>query len=114
MGQINYSGSNAYMDGLARHRRAMKLPGMVVQWGAWGEVGMALTLDKASKARFAKSPQPPFTNCEGLAGLEMGLRSKAPVFSVFKWNSDAMFQVIYENTSVTHAYGRNFTSNMYP
>jgi hypothetical protein len=114
MGQINYSGSNSYLDALARHRRAVNLPGMVVQWGAWGEVGMAANLDQASKARFAQSPMPPFANSEGLAGLEVGIRSNIPYFSVFKYNPEMMFQIVSANTGVTHAYGRNFTSNVYP
>merc|ERR1712232_354362 len=39
MGQLNYSASNAAMDGIARHRRAMGLPALTIQWGARGEVG---------------------------------------------------------------------------
>merc|ERR1712048_182412 len=114
MGQINYSGSNSYLDALGRHRRAMNLPGMVIQWGAWGEVGMAANLDQASKQRFAQSPMPPFANSEGLAGMETAIRSKVPVNSVFKYNPQLMFAMVSENTGANHAYGRNFTSNTYP
>merc|ERR1739848_639719 len=49
MGQSNYSSSNSYLDALARHRRAMGLPATAIQWGAWGDVGMAANLDQASK-----------------------------------------------------------------
>ncbi|CAJ1386321.1 unnamed protein product [Effrenium voratum] len=74
MGQLNYSSSNAWLDGLSRHRNALGKPCMAPQWGAWGEVGMAANLDDASKRRMAMSPMPPFTNAEGLYGMECGLR----------------------------------------
>ena len=51
MGQLNYSASNAWLDALARHRRALGKPCMAPQWGAWGEVGMAANLDDASRRR---------------------------------------------------------------
>mmetsp|Transcript_72784 Transcript_72784/g.157975 ORF Transcript_72784/g.157975 Transcript_72784/m.157975 type:complete len:161 (+) Transcript_72784:3-485(+) len=114
MGQINYSGSNAFLDGLARHRKALGKPGMVVQWGAWGEVGMAASLDAASKLRFANSPQPPFLNREGLAGLQEGIRSGVAYFSAFKFNPTAQLALVQGNTSVNHAFMRNFYTNSFP
>ncbi|CAE7459564.1 pks15/1 [Symbiodinium sp. CCMP2592] len=74
MGQLNYSSSNAWLDALSRHRNALGKPCAAPQWGAWGEVGMAANLDDASQRRMAQSPMPPFTNAEGLFGLECGLR----------------------------------------
>eukprot|EP00913_Durusdinium_trenchii_P020525 g19278.t1 len=75
MGQLNYSASNSWLDALARHRLALGKPCAAPQWGAWGEVGMAAQLDEAIQKRFQAGPQPPFTNAEGLWGLECGLRS---------------------------------------
>jgi len=88
MGQSNYAASNAMLDGIARHRRAIGLPGTSIQWGAWGEAGMAANMDKVNRRRVNEGPMPYFTNREGLKGLEAGLLTDLPTFSVFKYNID--------------------------
>ncbi len=40
-GQTNHAAANAFLDQLARHRQALGLPGQVIQWGAWSELGEA-------------------------------------------------------------------------
>jgi len=114
MGQTNYSCANSFMDALARQRRALDLPGMAVQWGAWGEVGMASTLDDASKRRMAQSPVPPFSNKEGLAGLERGLRSQLPYFTVMKYWPKLMFEVVQGAGQLNQCYFRNFVRGVTP
>ncbi len=51
MGQPNYAASNAMLDGIARHRRGLDMPGTAIQWGAWGEAGMAASMDQVNRRR---------------------------------------------------------------
>jgi len=49
-GQANYAAANAFVDALMHHRRSIGLPGLSINWGAWGGTGMA-----ASHARQMES-----------------------------------------------------------
>lgn len=114
MGQLNYSASNSFLDGLSRHRRALGKVSMAPQWGAWGDVGMAANLDDASRRRMANSPMPYFSNPEGLYGMECGLRSNLPYFGVFKLNPPLMFGMVYGDDVPQQCYVRNFHSDIVP
>lgn len=50
-GQAGYAAANAFLDHLARHRRARGRPGLAVSWGTWAEVGMAATLGPEAEHR---------------------------------------------------------------
>lgn len=114
MGQINYSGSNAFLDALCRHRGAFGKCGTAIQFGGWGEIGMASTMDAASRKRLDDSPWPMFETKSGLSGLENALKTGLPNVSVFKLNPPAMFDVTKPCDTVTQCYFRNFTSEMIP
>jgi acyl transferase domain-containing protein/acyl carrier protein len=50
-GQGGYAAANAFMDGLAHLRRASGLPALSINWGPWGDAGMAADLKDASRQR---------------------------------------------------------------
>ncbi|MDJ0591359.1 MAG: alpha/beta fold hydrolase [Pleurocapsa sp. MO_226.B13] len=41
-GQSNYSVANTGLDAIARYRRSLGLPALSINWGAWGDSGMAV------------------------------------------------------------------------
>jgi phthiocerol/phenolphthiocerol synthesis type-I polyketide synthase C len=53
-GQGNYAAANAFMDGLVQHRRSSGLPGLSINWGPWGEVGMIAELDQRDWNRWVE------------------------------------------------------------
>ena len=52
-GQGNYAAANAFMDALVYHRRAMALPGLSINWGAWAEIGLVAEMDRQQQNRLA-------------------------------------------------------------
>merc|ERR1719188_45404 len=114
MGQINYSGSNSFLDCIARTRHGQGKAGTAIQWGAWGEVGMAATMTDSMRARTMNGPMPYFTNKQGVEGLEAGLRTGLPYFSVFIFNPPVMFGMTGGEDSTQACYVRNWTCEIVP
>ncbi|CAL1144032.1 unnamed protein product [Cladocopium goreaui] len=114
MGQVNYSASNTCLDGLTRHRVALGKPCTAIHWGAWGEVGMAATMDDVMRNRVMMGPMPYFTVAQGLQGLEGGLRTGMPEFSVFIVNTPVMFGMIQGDQTPMARYMRNSSCEWLP
>ncbi|WP_437965697.1 SDR family NAD(P)-dependent oxidoreductase [Sorangium sp. So ce260] len=82
-GQADYGAANAFLDGLAQHRRALGLPASSINWGAWAEAGMATTLGDY----FNDRGMPPFSPRRGLEALGHVLQQDIDQATVL-WVSD--------------------------
>ena len=67
-GQGSYAAGNAYLDGLASHRRGLGLPATSLAWGPWEGAGMAAQLGEAERNRWS---QKGLGLIEPKAGLEI-------------------------------------------
>jgi acyl transferase domain-containing protein len=86
-GQGGYGAANAALDGLARLRRGLGLPGASVAWGRFEEAGMATALDAASLARVDALGLRPIGLDAGMEALDRVLSAGLtdPVVAAVDW-----------------------------
>ncbi|WP_435878776.1 SDR family NAD(P)-dependent oxidoreductase [Streptomyces klenkii] len=79
-GAASYAAANAFLDGLARQRRAAGLPGTSLAWGLWTDNGgMGDRITDADRNRMGRSGVVLFTSAEGLALFDAALTVDRPV-----------------------------------
>ncbi|MGW2426481.1 SDR family NAD(P)-dependent oxidoreductase [Streptomyces sp. NPDC001709] len=79
-GAASYAAANAFLDGLARQRRAAGLPGTSLAWGLWTDNGgMGDRITDADRNRMGRAGVVPFTPAEGLALFDAALTMDRPV-----------------------------------
>ncbi len=79
-GQANYAAANAFLDALARHRRASGLPAISLDWGLWAATShMTTALQEADWERMSRAGIKALSDEEGLALFDAALTVGAPV-----------------------------------
>jgi NADPH:quinone reductase-like Zn-dependent oxidoreductase/acyl carrier protein len=68
-GQGSYAAGSAFLDALAHHRRAHGLPATSIDWGAWGEVGLAAAEENRAR-RVASQGMESIAPSEGARAFE--------------------------------------------
>jgi len=53
-GQVNYAAANAFLDVFAHHRRRAGRTALAIDWGPWGDIGMAAALGKGAVDRWQR------------------------------------------------------------
>nr|WP_269440761.1 type I polyketide synthase [Micromonospora tarapacensis] len=78
-GQAGYAAANAFLDGLAEHRRSRGLPGTSVAWGFWAErSGLTGHLGGRDLQRLSTGGVEPLSTATGLALFDAALSAGEP------------------------------------
>jgi len=90
-GQGGYAAANAFLDALARRRRAEGLPALSVAWGRWAEAGMAGELDEAARQRVEALGILAMDDEAALQALDLALAGGLvdPVVAAVDWHRHA-------------------------
>ncbi|WP_243713448.1 type I polyketide synthase, partial [Actinomadura sp. 6K520] len=79
-GQGNYAAANAFLDGLAHHRRVLDLPAVSLAWGLWSQAsGMTAHLTETDHHLMARSGLAPLTVDQALGLFDSALALTEPV-----------------------------------
>ncbi|MFI7434074.1 type I polyketide synthase [Micromonospora haikouensis] len=79
-GQGNYAAANAFLDGLAQHRRAAGLAATSLAWGLWEtDSGMTRDLGTARRGRMARQGITPLAVDQALALFDASRSSRQPL-----------------------------------
>jgi NADPH:quinone reductase-like Zn-dependent oxidoreductase/short-subunit dehydrogenase/acyl carrier protein len=79
-GQVNYCAANAFLDALATARSSEGLSALSVNWGAWGETGMATS--EAVQRHLARSGMEIMRPEHGFLALEAALYTREPLLAI--------------------------------
>ncbi|MGW5868999.1 SDR family NAD(P)-dependent oxidoreductase [Streptomyces sp. NPDC055239] len=90
-GQGNYAAANAFLDGLAQHRRAKGLPATSIAWGLWNTAtGMTAHLTSGDLQRISRTGMRPMTEREGLNLFDQAIRTSSPALIATPIDSEAL------------------------
>ena len=77
----SYAAANTFLDGLAHYRSELDLPALSINWGTWGESGMAVTFAETNK-NHSVTLTGVISNQQGLQALERLMLQNSPQVGV--------------------------------
>jgi acyl carrier protein len=90
-GQGNYAAGNAFLDGLAAHRRASGLPGISLAWGWWAQAsGMTGHLGGRDLARMSRGGLAPLSAAQALEFFDAGVALDHPCVVAARVDREAL------------------------
>lgn len=90
-GQGNYGAANAYLDGLATHRRALGLPAVSLAWGMWASrTGLTGAMTAADHDRVLRGGIDALSDEDGLALFDAALTAGPPLLAAVRPNPAAL------------------------
>ncbi|WP_314254094.1 type I polyketide synthase [Streptomyces kutzneri] len=88
-GQANYAAANAFLDGLAAHRRAQGLAAQSLAFGLWEQpTGLTREMSDSYRARIARAGMSTLSTQEGLALFSAASRRTEPLLLLTKLGLD--------------------------
>ncbi|CAL8131186.1 unnamed protein product [Orchesella dallaii] len=90
-GQSNHAAANAFEDTFAHYRNSLGLPATTINWGQWGEVGVATEVDVPGLKTLS--------NRQGLIGLEYVMKTQRIQASIINVSSFVLLSKVYPSLS---------------
>ncbi|CAL8084784.1 unnamed protein product [Orchesella dallaii] len=90
-GQCNHAAGNSFEDSFAHYRNSIGLPAATINWGQWGEVGIAKEIDLPGVKTIS--------NLQGLIGLEYVMKAQRTQTSINCMDSFALLAKFVPQTA---------------
>ncbi len=84
--QVNYAAGNAFLDALARYRRAQDLPALSINWGPWSEIGLASS-EAIRGQRLWQQGLKSISPSQGLDAMSMVMAQAIPQIGVMPFDA---------------------------